>query len=153
MHPLIAITRRTPMHGSATNHEQQMIEAHPRGAAFDETALHACMHACLECAATCNTCADACSVEDDPKLLVRCIRLNNDCADLCAATARIIGRQSEPSMAVVQAAVDACAKVCLECAEECDRHAAHMAHCRICAEACRACAEACKRLFARKVKA
>ncbi len=53
------------MQPTTTSHEQQMIQAHPRGAAFDEAALHACLHACLECVATCTTCADACSAEQD----------------------------------------------------------------------------------------
>lgn len=43
---------------------------------------------CVECAEVCTACADACSAEGDPKMLVRCIRLNLDCADLCLATAR-----------------------------------------------------------------
>jgi hypothetical protein len=129
-----------------TDHEQQMIQSHPCGAAFEEASLQACIDACLECAATCNTCADACVSEEDPALLVRCIRRNNDCADLCAAAARILGRQSEPSRAVVDAVLDACVKACVECAEECERHGAHMKHCAICAEMCRACADACRGL-------
>lgn len=137
-----------PMHAGSTSHEEQILQSHPRGVAFDEAALHACLHACLECGATCNTCADACSAEGDPKSLVRCIRLNRDCADLCDAAAKILGRQSEPSRPIVQAAIDACAKACAECAEECERHAAHMKHCEICADMCRTCADACKRLFA-----
>ena len=60
------------MHTDTISHEHQMIGAHPSGPAFDEDALHAWLHACLECAATCNTCADPCSAEQDPKVLVRC---------------------------------------------------------------------------------
>jgi hypothetical protein len=37
---------------------------------------------------------------------------------------------------------------CLACAEECDRHAAHHQHCRLCAEACRRCKKACDDLLA-----
>jgi hypothetical protein len=151
--PPIAANRRDSMHTGTTSHEYQMLQSHPRGLAFDEVALHACLNACLECAAACNTCADACSAEADPALLVRCIRLNHDCSDLCAAVSRILGRQSEPSQSIVQAAIDACAKACAECAEECERHAAHMKHCEICADMCRTCADACKRLFAAKAKA
>jgi hypothetical protein len=32
---------------------------------------------------------------------------------------------------------------CLACAEECDRHAAHHEHCRVCAVVCRLCKQAC----------
>ena len=33
---------------------------------------------------------------------------------------------------------------CRLCAEECERHAAKMQHCRICGEACRRCERACQ---------
>jgi hypothetical protein len=86
-------------------------------------------------------------------MLVRCIRLNNDCADLCAATARILSRQAEPEPAVIRAAVDACAAACAACGSECERHGAKMEHCRICAEACRACEAACRALGTAKASA
>jgi hypothetical protein len=35
---------------------------------------------------------------------------------------------------------------CLACAEECDRHAAHHEHCRVCAAVCRRCKQACDEL-------
>jgi hypothetical protein len=37
--------------------------------------------------------------------------------------------------------------MCSDCAEECERHAAHHRHCAICAKACRACARACGELL------
>ena len=95
-----------------THHDQQMLAAHPRGAAFDATSLLACLQACLDCTQSCVSCADACSAEEDPKMLAKCIRTNNDCADLCAATARILARQTEPDLGVVSAALVACATAC-----------------------------------------
>ena len=79
--------------------------------------------------------------------LARCIRLNLDCADACAATGRIVARQTEPELALVRAALEACAAACRACAEECERHAAHHEHCRVCAEECRRCEEACNDLL------
>jgi hypothetical protein len=35
----------------------------------------------------------------------------------------------------------------MTCAEECERHAEHHDHCRVCAEACRRCEEACSALL------
>ena len=37
---------------------------------------------------------------------------------------------------------------CLACAEECDQHAEHHEHCRLCAEVCRRCKNACDDLLA-----
>jgi hypothetical protein len=86
-------------------------------------------------------------------MLARCIRLNNDCADLCTATARILSRQTEPDAAVIRAAIDACAAACAACARECEQHGKHMEHCRICAEACRTCEGACRALASVKATA
>ncbi|MDG5769349.1 four-helix bundle copper-binding protein [Mycolicibacterium fortuitum] len=41
----------------------------------------------------------------------------------------------------------ACASVCQECAEECERYSSHQPHCRVCAGECRRCAQACDRLI------
>jgi hypothetical protein len=66
-------------------------------------------------------------------------RVALDCADVCEATARIATRQSNPNIRLVRATIEACAAACVACAEECDRHAAHHEHCRICADVCRRC--------------
>jgi hypothetical protein len=39
--------------------------------------------------------------------------------------------------------VAACWEHCAICARECERHAEHHEHCRICGEVCRRCEEAC----------
>lgn len=134
-----------------TDHERAMLHAHPQGAAFEENLLITCIEACLDCAQTCESCADACSVEPDPRPLARCIRLDHDCADLCLSVARILNRQAEPDRNVARAAIEACGIACVACADECDRHAARLAHCRICAEACRECANACSRLLGKTI--
>ena len=78
---------------------------------------------------------------------VRCIRLNLDCADVCAATGSLATRLSEPDTAVLRAQLEACAEACRACGEECEKHAVHMEHCRVCAEACRGCQRACEGLL------
>jgi hypothetical protein len=42
----------------------------------------------------------------------------------------------------------ACVVACRACAEECDFHASHHDHCRVCAEVCRRCEQACGELLA-----
>jgi hypothetical protein len=76
--------------------------------------------------------------------LIRCIRLNLDCADVCETAGRIASRQTEPQSEVTRAILGACAEACRRCAEECERHAAHHEHCRVCAEECRRCEQACR---------
>jgi hypothetical protein len=76
-------------------------------------------------------------------MLVRCIRLNLDCADVCEATSRILFRQTafEPEMA--RAAAEACARACRLCGDERERYVSHHECCRVCKEAFRRCESAC----------
>jgi hypothetical protein len=94
------------------------------------------------------SCADACLAEATVKDLVRCIRLNLDCADVCESTGRLLGRMTEPDAGLLQAQLQACLEACRVCGAECEKHASMHEHCRVCAEACRACADACERLTA-----
>jgi hypothetical protein len=126
----------------------EMWRAHPnsRSASPD---MVSCIAACDACERICAMCVDACLAEDDATALRACIRLNQDCAYLCAATATILSRQTTPNPRVIAATLNACAIACAECASECEGHAEHMEHCRVCAEACRACERACLALAER----
>jgi len=100
----------------------------------------------FDCAQACTACANACLAEPSVADLVRCIRRNLHCADVCDATGRLVSRQESPELA--RAILEACLIACRLCAEECGAHAEMMTHCRICAEACRSCADACQELLA-----
>ena len=126
----------------------EVLEFHPQPTAPDRRAVLRCIDECVDCAASCTSCADADLAEDDVQGMVRCIRLCLDCADVCDATGRIVTRQTAPDLRLVRAIVEACSVACLACAEECDGHAAHHEHCRLCAEACRRCKNACDELLA-----
>jgi hypothetical protein len=80
--------------------------------------------------------------------LVKCIRTNLDCADICSTTGKILSRHTGYDANMTRTMLEACMMACRSCADECDRHAAHMEHCRVCAEACRACERACSELLA-----
>jgi hypothetical protein len=127
---------------------RELIETHPQPSSLDRSALLRCIEDCFDCAVSCTGCADACLGEKDLQGLVGCIRLCLDCADACDAAGRIVTRQTALDLGVVRAAVEACAAACRACGEECERHAAHHEHCRICAETCRRCEQACKDLLA-----
>lgn len=94
-----------------------------------------------QCADACEMCANACLDEDDIKMMVRCIRLDRDCAKICYTTASFIASHSQNTQALIKA----CEDLCRKCADECEKH--KHSHCQECARACRECAEAC-RLYA-----
>ena len=127
-------------------HARAMLASSPspiRG--VDVALLAEAAQAAFDCAQTCTACANACLGEPNVADLVRCIRLNMHCADLCDTTGRLISRQENPDLA--RAILEACVLACRLCAEECARHS-HMEHCRVCADACRACEQSCQRVLA-----
>jgi hypothetical protein len=125
------------------HHVTKMLETHPQATANE--ALARCIEQCFACALSCTSCADACLAEEQVQELVRCIRLNLDCADVCDATGRVLTRQTSTELRLARSMLDACVQACRICAEECERHAPHHEHCRVC-EACRRCEQACEEL-------
>ena len=128
---------------------QQMLETSPNQPQFERETLVRCIEACFDCGQACTACADACLGEESVKELTRCIRLNLDCADACETTGRTLSRQFASDAQFVQSLLEACARACRSCGDECERHARemNMEHCRVCAEACRRCEQACKELL------
>ncbi|WP_149274203.1 four-helix bundle copper-binding protein [Pareuzebyella sediminis] len=96
------------------------------------------IHALGNCINHCNYCADACLDDDNVKMMVKCIRTDRVCAEVCSSLAQILATDYDD----VQGLVDYCKKVCEACAVECEQH--DHDHCQKCAEACRKCAEACE---------
>ena len=125
---------------------QEMIRTHPLAGVKEGIAE--CIEACYECAQVCSICADACLSEQNAGELVRCIGMNLNCATICKATGELLTRESSMDSGVVRAQLQACIEISGICASECEQHASHMEHCRVCAEECRRCQEACRRLMA-----
>lgn len=125
---------------------ERMFDSHPAPTDTDGSITAACVEACFECVQTCTACADACVAEKDADMRT-CIRLNLDCADVCATTGRLLARASHTDAAMLRAQVEACRAACKACGDECGRHADRMQHCAVCAEACRRCEEACARML------
>ncbi|MCW9706226.1 four-helix bundle copper-binding protein [Aliifodinibius sp. 1BSP15-2V2] len=90
------------------------------------------------CLAACEHCADACLSEDNIDAMVECIRIDRDCAEVCALAIKFVSRDSDYASAIL----DRCADLCSACAEECGKH--DHDHCQECAKACRECADACR---------
>ena len=130
------------------SHAREMLDTHPGDFGFPAEELAAAIDACFASAQTCIACADACLAEEDVAGMRRCISLDHNCADLCLATGRVLSRQTDYEPLVTQAALAACVRACAASAEECEKHADHHDHCRICAENSRACVAACQALLA-----
>jgi hypothetical protein len=73
---------------------QRMIETNPSQTPAASAALAECIEACFDCAQACTACADAYLGEEDVQMLVRCIRLDLDRADVCESTARRLSTRS-----------------------------------------------------------
>ena len=127
---------------------REVMQSHPQPTRLDLDVLVRCIDECLECGASCTSCADADLAEPDLQELTRCIRLCLDCSDLCDATARIVTRQTAADLDVLRVTVGACAVACRVCGDECERHASHHEHCRLCAESCRRCEDGCNAVVA-----
>jgi hypothetical protein len=124
---------------------KEMIATHPDVRGSVNHALIEAIDAAYACAQTCTSCADACLAEDDVAQLRQCIRLNLDCADVCAATATLGNRRTGGNEEVLRKMLEACLTACRLCSAECQHHSARHEHCRICAESCRRCEAACQK--------
>jgi hypothetical protein len=125
----------------------ETLTTYPLEFKVDADALARCIETCFACSQACTACADDCLNEEGAAHHLKCIRLSQDCADLCIATGRILSRQTtEYDAGVTARALDACAQACATCADESDRHADE--HCAVCAQSCRRCEEACREMLA-----
>lgn len=101
-----------------------------------------CIKACLECIEACNNCFDSCLNEKEVASMVHCIRLDRECADICALAVKAMQTNSPFALQICQL----CADICQACGEECGKHSHE--HCQKCAAACFKCAEACRKMVA-----
>jgi hypothetical protein len=130
------------------SYARQLLDSYPRTAPVDAGVLAATIDALNDCAEACTVDVDADLSEHHLLELVNCIRLCQDCADVCTATRTFISRQSEYDSAVMRPLLEACIRMCKSCGDECEQHAQRHPHCRVCLEACRRCEQACRDLLA-----
>src|SRR5678815_2265337 len=64
------------------------------------------------------------------------------CAHVCEATGKLAVRRTGSNEQVLREMLELCARVCDECAAECEKH--DHEHCRLCAQMCRECAADCR---------
>jgi hypothetical protein len=128
------------------SYARQLLDAYPGNVNADAGLLTATIDALSDCAQACVADADADLHEQDLAEMVTCIRLCWDCADICTATMGVVSRQTAYDASITRPLLDACIAVCKSCGDECERHASHHEHCRVCLQACRRCEQACREL-------
>lgn len=100
------------------------------------------IHTITTCAAACTSCSSACLAEDDVAQLRDCIATADVCAEVCTATAKVLGRLTKGSYEILRAQLEACQVAARICREECNRHAEEHEHCAVAADACDRAAQA-----------
>lgn len=89
-------------------------------------------------------CAMAMLAEPDAADMVTATRAALDCADIAAATQRVLSRGFATNIGVTRAILEAAITAAERCAQECARHAPHHAHCRVHVESARQAATRCR---------
>jgi hypothetical protein len=126
------------------SYARQMLETFPRTFTIEAGVLAATVDALNDCAQACTGDADDDLSEQNVAEMVKCVRLCLDCANICAAAAAVMSRQTESDPSVTTTLLRACVAACKSCGDECRRHAEIHEHCRVCSEACWRCEQACR---------
>ena len=129
------------------SYARQMLDTYPGTVNVDAGVLAAAIDALSDCAQACIADVDADLSEQNLAEMVTCIRLCLDCADICTTTLGVTSRQADYDANITKPLLQACAAICHSCGDECERHAPHHEHCRVCEEACRRCEQACQELL------
>jgi hypothetical protein len=127
------------------NFIRDMLVSHPEKIHEPKLdALVTVIRACFNAGQACITCADACVSGQDSTELLRVIRLNCDCSDICIATGKTLSRLYNPDWNTLRAQMRSCLQAVQDTAALCQEHARMHEHCRICADSCRTCETAMK---------
>jgi hypothetical protein len=129
------------------SYARQLLDTYPGTLNAGAGVLAATIDALSDCAQACIADADDDLREQNLAEMVACIRLCWDCADVCNATLGLVTRQTAYNASVTRPLLEACMAVCKSCGDECERHAHHHQHCRVCEQACRRCEQACRELL------
>jgi Domain of Unknown Function (DUF326) len=129
------------------SYARQMLDTYPCEVSVDADVLAAAIDALSDCAQACIADTDADLSEPNLAEMVTCIRLCQNCVNVCTATIGVISRAATQDASVTGPLLEACVAICRGCGDECERHARMHDHCRICADACRRCEQACRELL------
>jgi hypothetical protein len=100
-----------------------MLQTYPAEIDLDRGKLAATIDTLISCSEACTACADACLSEGMVEELIKCIRTDMDCADICQTTSRVLARHTGYDANVSRAMLQACIVACKACGDECAKHA------------------------------
>jgi hypothetical protein len=103
--------------------------------------MQMCIQNCLQCSQVCEQMIQHCLKQGGKHSEASHILLLQDCADICAVSAKFMIRESNlhPRMCGV------CAEACRTCAQDCERMPDDEMM-KMCADVCRRCAETCQKM-------
>ena len=99
------------------------------------------------CEQATTACATGMLAARDVGTLRAAVNTDLDCADVAAATRRILTRGTDADSALLAAQFEACRVACERSNEVCAQHVTHREHCRICAQATEQTAEVCREVL------
>jgi hypothetical protein len=106
--------------------------------------MRSCIQNCSDCHAICTETAIHCLTMGGPHAAPGHIALLLDCAQICATSADFMTRGSP----LHRLTCGACAEICQQCADDCERMAGGDQQMLQCVEMCRRCAASCRDMAA-----
>ena len=107
-----------------------------------------CIAASTVCSQTCVACTEAALSGADFAMLRSCSKAAQDCADICALTAKLLLRATDCNQEVIRCQMEASMAACRRCRIECERHVSVLEFCDVCTSACLVCEQSCAELVA-----
>ena len=104
--------------------------------------MEQCASTCCECEIVCIDTLRHCLEKGGKHAAVTHIVLLQDCADICATSARFLSRGSQRHMNTCRI----CAEICEACAQSCERIDSSDPQMKKCIEICRRCAQSCRQM-------
>ncbi|WP_369244713.1 hypothetical protein [Streptomyces sp. R41] len=127
---------------------QELFDSVTTASPLGNEVLARAVGALADCEQAVTACAAGMLAEKDADELRTAICQDLDCADVVAATRRVLTRGSSHDPAQLTAQVEACRIACGRSHDLCAQHARHHEHCRICAETTAEAAAVCRDVLA-----
>ncbi|MGV9666003.1 hypothetical protein ACWDUL_16610 [Nocardia niigatensis] len=125
----------------------ELFESLNISSGFGSTQIAAGVDTLLECEEAVTACAAGMLSEPNVGPLISAVAADLDCADVVAATRRLLTRHSGSDTSVISAQLEACLLACERSRQLCRVHAEEHEHCRLCAQATERCIETSRELL------
>ncbi|WP_438295423.1 hypothetical protein [Streptomyces sp. HUAS TT7] len=126
---------------------RELFESVSTASPLGNEVLARAVDALAACEQAVTACAAGMLAEKEADELRTAINQDLDCADVTAATRRILVRGSSHDPALLAAQAEACLIACRRSHEACMEHAEHHEHCRLCAQATGRAADVCEEVL------